>query len=61
MKQTVLSAKTLGTATKRFEVIVEVIKKIPPKKIIFFCLHRAFLLSRNLFGFRGAGHICDPL
>ena len=36
MKQTVLSAKTLGTATKRFEVIVEVIKKIPPKKIFFF-------------------------
>ena len=35
MKETVLSTKTSGTATKRFEVIVEVIKKIPPQKMFF--------------------------
>ena len=35
MKETVLSAKTSGTATKRFEVIVEVIKKKTQK--YFFC------------------------
>ena len=57
MKETVLSAKTSGTATKRFEVIVEVIKKIPPKKFFCFFYAMLFLLSRNLFGFRGAGHI----
>ena len=43
MKETVLSAKTSGTATKRFEVIVEVIKKIPPpQKNFLFFLRRAF-------------------
>ena len=56
MKETVLSAKTSGTARKRFEVIVEVIQKNPPKKN-FFVFFMLFLLSRNLFGFRGAGHI----
>ena len=35
MKETVLSAKTSGTARKRFEVIVEVIKKNPPPKFFF--------------------------
>ena len=59
MKETVLSAKTSGTARKRFEVIVEVIKKkSPPKKNFFFFFYAVlFLLSRNLFSFRGAGHI----
>ena len=58
MKETVLSAKTSGTARKRFEVIVEVIKKNPPPNFFFFFFHAAlFLLSRNLFGFRRAGHI----
>ena len=38
MKETVLSAKTSGTARKRFEVIVEVIKKNPPQNffVVFF-------------------------
>ena len=36
MKETVLSAKTSGTARKRFEVIVEVIKKNPPQKFFLF-------------------------
>ena len=58
MKETVLSAKTSGTARKRFEVIVEVIKKNPPPQIFFVFYYAVlFLLSRNLFGFRGAGHI----
>ena len=57
MKETVLSAKTSGTARKRFEVIVEVIKKNPPPFFFFFFTLCFFLLSRNLFGFRGAGHI----
>ena len=35
-ERNVLSAKTSGTARKRFEVIVEVIKKILPKKFFFF-------------------------
>ena len=35
MKESVLSAKTSGTARKRFEVIVEVIKKNPPPPIFF--------------------------
>ena len=60
MKETVLSAKTSGTARKRFEVIVKVIKKNPPPNFFLFFLRRAFFkLSRNLFGFRGAGHICQ--
>ena len=42
MKETVLSAKTSGTARKRFEVIVEVIKKNPPPKNFFVFLRRAF-------------------
>ena len=58
MKETVLSAKTSGTARKRFEIIVKVIKKNPPPpKFFFFFYAVLFLLSRNLFGFRGAGHI----
>ena len=58
MKETVISAKTSGTARKRFEVIVEVIKKNPPPKFLFCFFYAVlFLLSRNLFGFRGAGHI----
>ena len=36
MKETVLSAKTSGTARKRFEVIVEVIKKKHPKNFFRF-------------------------
>ena len=35
MKETVLSAKTSGTARKRLEVTVEVIKKNPPPKFFF--------------------------
>ena len=58
MKETVLSAKTSGTARKRFAVIVEVIKKNSPQKTSFLFYAVLFLLSRNLFGFRGAGHIC---
>ena len=42
MKETVLSAKTSGTATKRFEVIVEVIKKNPPPKIVFVFFTQCF-------------------
>ena len=43
MKETVLSAKTSGTARKRFEVIVEVIKlKKTPKNFFCFFLRRAF-------------------
>ena len=58
MKETVLSAKNSGTARKRFEVIVEVIKKNPPQNFfIVFFYAMLFLLSRNLFSFRGAGHI----
>ena len=36
MKETVLSAKTSGTATKGFEVIVEVIKKTTKKNVCLF-------------------------
>ena len=36
MKETVLSAKTSGTARKRFEVIVEVTKKKSPPIFFFF-------------------------
>ena len=54
MKETVLSAKTSGTARKRFEVIVEVIKKNPP---LCFFLRRAFFTFLELVRFRGAGHI----
>ena len=57
MKETVLSTKTSGTARKRFEVIVEVINP-PPNFFFFFFYAVLFLLSRNFFGFRGAGHIC---
>ena len=53
MKEIVLSAKTSGTARKRFEVIVEVIKKNPPPIFFkFFFYTMLFLLSPNLFGFR---------
>ena len=46
MKETVLSAKTSGTATKRFEVIVEVIKIKKTQNFFFF-----FFLRRALFSF----------
>ena len=58
MKETVVSAKTSGTARKRFEVIVEVIKKNPPP--IFFCffLRRAFFTFSELVRFsRSGSHI----
>ena len=53
MKETVPSAKTSGTARKRFEVIVEVIN--PPPIFFFFFYAVLFSLSQNLF-VRGAGH-----
>ena len=61
MKEAVLSAKTLGTARKRFEIIVKVIKKNPPppppkfkKKI----LCRAFFTFSELVRFsRSGSHI----
>ena len=59
MKETVLSAKTSGTARKRFEVIVEVIKKNPPPKH-FFCFFYAvlFLTFSELVWFsRSGSHI----
>ena len=54
MKETVLSAKTSGTARKRFEVIVEVIKKNPPQKQFFF-LRRAFFTFSELVRFSRSG------
>ena len=43
MKETVLSAKTSGTATKRFEVIVEVIKKTTKKCFFNFFFTLCFI------------------
>ena len=59
MKETVLSAKTSGTARKRFEVIVEVIKKNPPPKFFFFFfLCCAFFTFLELVRFsRSGSHI----
>ena len=45
MKETVRSAKTSGTARKRFEVIVEVIKKNPPQKNFFFFFYAVLFLN----------------
>ena len=57
MKETVLSAKTSGTARKKFEVIVKVIKKIPPQ-IFFVFLRRAFFTFSELVRFsRSGSHI----
>ena len=48
MNETVLSAKTSGTATKRFEVIVEVIKKKTQNFFIFLFFYAVlYLLSRT--------------
>ena len=55
MKETVLSAKTSGTARKRFEVIVEVIKKNSPKKFFLFFLRRAFFTFSELVRFSQSG------
>ena len=55
MKETVLSAKTSGTATKRFEVIVEVIKKIPPQNFFLLFLRRAFITFSELVRFLRSG------
>ena len=58
MKETVLSAKTSGTARKRFEVIVEVIKKNPPLNFFFFFLRRVFFTFSELVRFsRSGSHI----
>ena len=57
MKESVLSAKTSGTARKRFEVIVEVIKKNPPPPPHFFCFFYAvfFLTFSELVRFSWSG------
>ena len=52
MKETVLSAKTSGTARKRFEVIVEVIKKNPPPKFFFTPCFFYFLGTCSVFAER---------
>ena len=56
MKETVLSAKTSGTATKGFEVIVEVIKiKKKPQKCWLVFLRRALFTFSELVRFSRSG------
>ena len=61
MKETVLSAKTSGTATKRFEVIVEVLIKKNPKIFFYFLFLRLalFTFSELVRFSRSGSHISD--